>query len=199
MHNSFGNCHIICLIKSILNHEVVVILVEVKVEHKVRRKQVVHESDVCQIMRESLNSSQKYPSNFLSTSSSEILAISGLVLTFINENILLVSLYHKLDIVTEEQPVELFLIEWMYEAEVLINFLGLLDLNQAEFVEFLVNCSRKGRIFSEITLISVPIELTFVNCNWILVLQKSMFLVPTTEIGKILFIVLKYFIVVKWL
>ena len=39
------------------------------------------------------------------------------------------SLNHVLEIITEEQSVELFLIEWMYEAEVLINFLGLLDLN----------------------------------------------------------------------
>ena len=107
----------------------VVILVEVKVEHKVRRKQIVHESNVCQVMRESLNSSQKYPCDFLSTSSGEILTISGLVLTFINENILLMSLYHMVEIIIEEQPVELFLIEWMHETEVLRDFLGILDLD----------------------------------------------------------------------
>ena len=152
MHNSFGNCHIICLIKSILNHEVVVILVEVKVEHKVRRKKIVHESYVCKIMRESLNSSQKCPSNFLSTSSSEILAISGLVLTFINENILLMSLYHVVEFIIEEQSVELFLIEWMHETEVLFDFLVILNLNEAEFVEFLINCAHKGRIHSEVIL-----------------------------------------------
>jgi hypothetical protein len=73
-----------------------------------------------------------------------------------------------LEIITEEQPVELFLIEWMYEAEVLINFLGLLDLNQAEFEEFLVNRAHKGRIHSEITLKSVPKELNFVDVHWVL-------------------------------
>jgi hypothetical protein len=131
---------------------VVVILVEVKVEHKVRRKEVVHESNVCQIMRESLNSSQKYPSNFLSTSSCEILAISGLVLTFINENILLMSLYHVVEIIIEEQSVELFLIEWMNETEVLFDLLVVLNLNEAEFVEFLIYCAHKGRINSEVIL-----------------------------------------------
>ena len=80
-------------------------------------------------MRESLNSSQKYPSNFLSTSCSEILPISGLVLTFINENILLMSLYHVVEIIIEEQSVELFLIEWMHETIVLFDLLVILDLN----------------------------------------------------------------------
>ena len=129
MHYSVGDPHIICLGKSILNHEMIVILVEVKVEHKIRRKQVVYESYVCQVMRESLDSSQKCPCDFLNTSSSKILAISRLVFAFINENILLMSLNHVLEIITEEQSVELFLIEWMHEAEVLFHFLGLFDLN----------------------------------------------------------------------
>jgi len=103
-------------------------------------------------MRESLNSSQKYPSNFLSISSSEILAISGLVLTFINENILLMSLYHVVEIIIEEQSVKLFLIEWMDETEVLFDFLVILNLNEAEFVEFFINCAHKGRIHSEVIL-----------------------------------------------
>ena len=128
----------------------VVILVEVKVEHKVRRKKIVHESNVCQVMRESLNSSQKYPCDFLSTSSGEIFAISGLVLTFINENILFMSLYHVVEIFIEEQPVELFFIEWMHKTEVFRDFLVILDLNQAEFVEFLINRAHKGRIHSEV-------------------------------------------------
>jgi len=103
-------------------------------------------------MRESLNSSQKYPCDFLSTSSGEILAISGLVLTFINENILFMSLYHVVEIFIEEKPVELFLIEWMHETEVFIDFLGILNLDQAEFVEFLINRAYKGRIHSEVIL-----------------------------------------------
>lgn len=50
-------------------------------------------------------------------------------MSLINENILLMSLYHVFEIITEKQPVELFLIDWMYEAEVLKNILSLLDLN----------------------------------------------------------------------
>ena len=65
----------------------------------------------------------------MSTSSSEILAISGLVLTFINENILLMSLYHVVEFIIEEQSVELFLIEWMHETIVLFDLLVVLDLN----------------------------------------------------------------------
>ena len=61
VHDSAGNPLSICLIESILYHEVVVVLVEVKVVHKIGGKQVVHESNVCQVMRESQNSSQKYP------------------------------------------------------------------------------------------------------------------------------------------
>ena len=38
-------------------------------------------------------------------------------------------LYHKLDIITEVQPVELILIVRMHEAEKFINIFVLLDLN----------------------------------------------------------------------
>ena len=94
MHDSIRNRLKICLIESFLNHEVVLILVEVEVEHEVRGEQIVHESYVCQVMRESLKSSKKHPCDLLRISSREILAISRLVLTFINEDILLMSLYH---------------------------------------------------------------------------------------------------------
>jgi hypothetical protein len=60
------------------------------------------------------------------------------------------SLYHVVEIFIEEQPVELFFIEWMHETEVFRDFLVILDLNQAEFVEFLINRAHKGRIHSEV-------------------------------------------------
>jgi hypothetical protein len=40
----------------------------------------------------------------------------------------------------------------MHETEVLFDFLVILNLNEAEFVEFLINCAHKGRIHSEVIL-----------------------------------------------
>ena len=62
------------------------------------------------------------------------------------------SLYHVVEFIIEEQSVELFLIEWMHETEVLFDFLVILNLNEAEFVEFLISCAHKGRIHSEVIL-----------------------------------------------
>ena len=199
MHDSIRNRLKICLIESFLNHEVVLILVEVEVEHEVRGEQIVHESYVCQVMRESLKSSQKHPSNLLRISSREILAISRLVLTFINEDILLMPLYHVVKIIIEEQPVKLFLIERMHETEVLFDFLGVHYLNEAEFVEFLINRAHKRGIHSEVILDSVPEKLNFVNIHRFLQIdQKGTLLVPFAAVGIIFFVISKYFIFSEW-
>jgi hypothetical protein len=129
LHDSLGNFHKICLSKSIFDNKRVFFLIEVKIAHKVGGKQVIHECCVCQFLRKLQNSSLKYPFNFFRTIHLKIIAIYRLVLTFINENILLMSFYHVLNVITEEQPVELFLIERMHEAEEFIYFLVLLDLN----------------------------------------------------------------------
>ena len=90
-------------------------------------------------MWETIDSLDKAPGDFLDSSSREILAIFGFVISFVEEDILFMSLKHIMEIVTEEQTMELFLIEWVYKVEMFFDFLGIKDLNYSEFVEFFIN------------------------------------------------------------
>jgi hypothetical protein len=57
MHNTIRYSDEVGLIEGLLDYEMLIILVEVQVEHKVGREQIVNESDISEVVRETRNSS----------------------------------------------------------------------------------------------------------------------------------------------
>lgn len=188
------------LINGLLNDELVIILVEVKIVRKVRREQIVHERNVSQVMREPLDSSHKIPGDLDSRTRSEVFAISRLIGARIQEHILFVSLNHMFEVFTEEQAMELLLVEGVHKTEELLNFLLFGDLDKAKFVEFLINCAHERGVDSEVTFYAVTEELDFINVYWVLQIdKKSTPLIPLATVSIVLFIISEYFIIMEWL
>lgn len=79
MHNTVRDLDEVGLVQSFLNHKLLIVLVEVKIVHEVWREQIVYESDVCQVMRKTLDSPHKSPSHLLATYCGKVLAVSWFV------------------------------------------------------------------------------------------------------------------------